>query len=124
VIAAAAALADEDCINDTGVKRALYQAAAGLVPEAVLNRPKQPFTLPITAMLAPGWPLWDLATDLLATPRLRAAGQVEPAAVRALLARQAERPDETAALTIWSLAVHELWREQTGSVALVERTAA
>jgi asparagine synthase (glutamine-hydrolysing) len=124
VIAAAAGLADHDLIDDTGVKRALYRAAAGLVPDAVLNRPKQPFTLPITAMLAPGWPLWDLATDLLATPRIRAQGQVEPQAVRQLLARQAENPDETAALTIWALAVHELWREHTASVALLERTAA
>jgi asparagine synthase (glutamine-hydrolysing) len=112
VIAAAAALPDEACIDDTGVKRALYAAAQGLVPQPVLNRPKQPFTLPITAMLAPGWPLWDLATDLLATHRLRDAGQVEPAVVHTLLARQAEQPDDTTALTIWALAVHELWREQ------------
>jgi len=86
----------------------------------VLNRPKQPFTLPITAMLAPGWPLWDLANDLLAPPRLRSAGQVDPVAVRGLLATQAERPDDTAALTIWALAVHELWREQSSAGQLLE----
>ena len=120
VVAAAAALPDEACIDATGVKRALYAAARGLVPDAVLNRPKQPFTLPITAMLAPGWPLWDLANDLLAAPRLRSGGQVEPSRVRELLATQAERPDDTAALTIWALAVHELWREQAGATQLLE----
>lgn len=112
VIRAAAALPDESCIDSTGVKRALYAAARGLVPNSVLDRPKQPFTLPITVMLAPGWPLWDLANDLLTTSRLCSAGQVSPSAVRKLLTRQAERPDDTTALTIWALAVHELWREQ------------
>lgn len=120
VIAAAAALPDEDCVNDAGVKQALYAAARDLVPDAVLNRPKQPFTLPITAMLAPGWPLWDLANDLLTAHRLRSAGQVEPARVRELLTTQAERPDDTAALTIWALAVHELWREQSSAPQLLE----
>jgi asparagine synthase (glutamine-hydrolysing) len=120
VVAAAAALPDRACVDGTEVKRALYAAADGLVPDAVLHRPKQPFTLPITAMLAPGWPLWDLANDLLTAARLRAAGQVEPARVRALLAAQAERPDDTAALTIWALAVHELWREQSSAPRLME----
>jgi asparagine synthase (glutamine-hydrolysing) len=106
------------------VKRALYRAAKGLVPEAVLSRPKQPFTLPVTAMLAPGWPLWDLVNDLLTTHRLCSAGQVEPAAVRGLLATQAERPDDTAALTIWALAVHELWREHTLALQQNEEVAA
>jgi asparagine synthase (glutamine-hydrolysing) len=120
VIAAAAALPDEACVAGAEVKRALYAAATGLVPDSVLNRPKQPFTLPITAMLAPGWPLWDLANDLLTASRLRSAGQVEPAKVRELLATQAENPDDTAALTIWALAVYELWREQSGATQLQE----
>jgi asparagine synthase (glutamine-hydrolysing) len=124
VIAAAAALPAESLIDGTGVKRALYRAARGLVPAAVLNRPKQPFTLPITAMLAPGWPLWDLANDLLTPHRLRAAGQVNPAAARTLLTTQAERPDDTAALTIWALTVHELWREQAFALPHDEEVAA
>ncbi|MFL6121919.1 asparagine synthase (glutamine-hydrolyzing) [Actinophytocola sp.] len=124
VVRAAAALPDESLIDGTGVKRALYRAARGLLPAAVLNRPKQPFTLPVTAMLAPGWPLWDLVTDLLEPHRLRSAGQVEPATVATLLARQAERPDDTTALTIWALAVHELWREQTLALRQNEEVAA
>ncbi|NLU73946.1 asparagine synthase (glutamine-hydrolyzing) [Streptomyces sp. HNM0575] len=94
------------------VKRTLYGAAAGLVPDEVHRRMKQPFTLPVTAMLAPGTPLWDFARDALDTDRLRAAGQLEPAAVEALFATQAARPDDTAALTIWALTIHEVWREQ------------
>lgn len=105
-------LPDELCITDAGVKRALYAAAAGLVPASVLDRPKQPFTLPITAMLAPGWPLWEFANDMLAGARLHAAGQLDRGAVLGLLTTQASRPEDTTALSIWALLVHEVWREQ------------
>lgn len=112
VVRTARGLPDSSCVDDTGGKRALYAAARGLVPDAVLNRPKQPFTLPITAMLTPGWPLWDLANDLLTPARLRAEGQVDPLAVHRLFVRQGEHPDDRAALAIWALTVHELWRER------------
>lgn len=93
-------------------KRVLYAAGEGLLPRSVLDRPKQPFTLPITAMLRPGWPLWDYARDMLATCRLVAGGRLDPAAVNGLFAAQAQRPEDTAALTIWALLVHEVWLEQ------------
>jgi asparagine synthase (glutamine-hydrolysing) len=67
--------------------------------------------LPLTAMLAPGRPLWDYAQDTLGASRLRLAGQIDPGAVRNLFRVQADRPDDTAALTIWALLVHEVWRE-------------
>ncbi|MDT0346883.1 asparagine synthase (glutamine-hydrolyzing) [Streptomyces litchfieldiae] len=117
VVRAGRHLPDHLRIGDGKVKRTLYAAAAGLLPDAVLNRPKQPFTLPITDMLTPGWPLWDFARDLLSTPRLRAGGQLEPGAVQGLFAAQADRPDDTVALTLWALLVHEVWREQFSVVA-------
>ncbi|MBN6036947.1 asparagine synthase (glutamine-hydrolyzing) [Amycolatopsis sp. 195334CR] len=112
VVSLGRALSDRRRIDGTGVKRTLYAAAAGLLPDEVLNRPKQPFTLPITAMLTPGWPLWEYARDLLAGSRLKAAGQVDASAVDRLFAQQATEPEDTTALTIWALAVHEIWREQ------------
>ena len=99
------ALPDQLRIRDGQVKRTLYAAAAGILPGDVLRRPKQPFTLPVTAMLAPGWPLWELARDALAPQALRAAGQLDPGAVQSLFTRQATRPDDTVALTIWALLV-------------------
>jgi asparagine synthase (glutamine-hydrolysing) len=110
-------LPDELRISGDQVKRTLYASCAGLLPASVLGRPKQPFTLPIAAMLAPGWPLWDFAQDLLASTRLRAAGQVKPHAVRALFAAQASRPDSATALTIWALSLYELWCEESGARA-------
>ncbi|MGW5259202.1 asparagine synthase (glutamine-hydrolyzing) [Streptomyces sp. NPDC004012] len=112
IVAFGRALPDRMRISGGQVKRALYSAASGLLPEDVLNRPKQPFTLPLTAMLAPGQPLWDFAQDMLGASRLRSAGQVDPGAVGNLFNAQADRPDDTAALTIWALLVHEVWRER------------
>lgn len=124
VVGLGRALPDRLRVRDGQVKRALYGAADGLLPEAVLNRPKQPFTLPVTAMLAPGWPLWDLARDVLAGPRLATAGQLDVGAVQDLFVTQAQRPDDTTALTIWALLVHEVWRDQFQRVPATALTEA
>ncbi|MER6097735.1 asparagine synthase (glutamine-hydrolyzing) [Streptomyces sp. NPDC001728] len=92
-------------------KRALYEAGAELLPSAVLRRPKQPFTLPVSAMLAPGSPLLDTVRELLSPARLVLGGKVRADRVQKLLARQLERPSRQDAQALWALAVHELWTE-------------
>lgn len=92
-------------------KRALYEAGAELLPAAVLNRPKQPFTLPIAAMISPGGPLLETVRELLSPARLVLGGKVRADRVQKLLARHLERPNRYAALTLWGLAVHELWTD-------------
>ncbi|WP_316527823.1 asparagine synthase (glutamine-hydrolyzing) [Kitasatospora brasiliensis] len=116
----AVGLPEEFRVRGQEGKRALYQAARGLLPDSVLNRPKQPFTLPITAMLRPGEALLDHARETLSPAALAAGGQLDPTAVQKLITRQIERPDDTSALAIWSLMVHQIWREQLGT----RRTAA
>jgi asparagine synthase (glutamine-hydrolysing) len=123
-------LPDHRRIQGGQVKRTLYAAAAGLLPEGVLSRPKQPFTLPVTAMLRPGTALWEYARDLLAPGRTAMAGRLDGRAVDALFAAQAERPDDTASLALWALLVHEVWDEQfrrsprgRGTAATVPGTA-
>ncbi|MFD8376786.1 asparagine synthase (glutamine-hydrolyzing) [Streptomyces sp. NPDC059688] len=105
-------LPDHRRIQGGQVKRTLYAAAAGLLPDRVLSRPKQPFTLPVTAMLRPGTTLWEYARDLLAPDRTAAAGRLDGRAVDDLFTAQAERPDDTAALALWTLLVHEVWDGQ------------
>ncbi|MET7945093.1 asparagine synthase (glutamine-hydrolyzing) [Streptomyces sp. NPDC005302] len=95
-----------------GVKRALYRSARGLIPRSVLERPKQPFTLPVTAMLAPGQGLWTLARDVLSPRTLRADGRIRPERVEALFDEQATRPSDTVSLALWSLMSHQLWRQE------------
>ncbi|MEU7488335.1 asparagine synthase (glutamine-hydrolyzing) [Streptomyces sp. NPDC042319] len=92
-------------------KRALYEAGRGLLPAAVLRRPKQPFTLPVAAMLTAGSPLLDTVGELLSPARLRRSGRLRPDRVQALLARQLATPSDSDALALWAIAVHELWTE-------------
>ncbi|MFI8963920.1 asparagine synthase (glutamine-hydrolyzing) [Streptomyces sp. NPDC053493] len=92
-------------------KRALYEAGAELLPGAVLNRPKQPFTLPVAAMLAPGGPLLDTVRELLSPARLVLGGKLRADRVNKLLARHLERPNGRIALALWGVAVHELWTD-------------
>jgi asparagine synthase (glutamine-hydrolysing) len=106
------------------VKRALYAAAGGLVPDSVLNRPKQPFTLPITAMLATGQPLLDYARDVLSGPSLAHGGQLDPKAVNGLFDEQAAQSNDTSALAIWSLLIHRIWTDQLTRTSARGRRAA
>lgn len=122
----AATLGDDQRITTDGVKRALYAAADGLLPRSILTRPKQPFTLPIEAMLAPGQALWTCARDTLSTSTLLADGRLRADAVQQLFRVQAERPSKQASLAIWSLMVHQLWRQEffTEASALSRRAPA
>ncbi|MER5968930.1 asparagine synthase (glutamine-hydrolyzing) [Streptomyces sp. NPDC002055] len=95
-----------------GGKRALYAAAEGLLPPSVLQRPKQPFTLPVTAMLAPGQPLLEYVRELLAPGRLARSGRLDPHRVEQLFQEQLTRPNDRAALALWALAVHVLWLDR------------
>jgi asparagine synthase (glutamine-hydrolysing) len=108
----ALSLLDHHKIQGDERKRVLYRAARDHVPRSVLNRPKQPFTLPIKAMLRPGEPLLDFARDVLSADRLRRRGMLDGRQVGAVLDAQADRPDDRHAMTIWALLIHELWVEQ------------
>ncbi|WP_206797125.1 asparagine synthase (glutamine-hydrolyzing) [Amycolatopsis sp. MtRt-6] len=114
----------EHRVRGREVKRALYAGARGLVPDSVLDRPKQPFTLPITAMLVPGQPLHGYARDLLSGPSLALGGQLDPKAVAGLFDAQAARPNDESALAIWSLLIHRIWTEQLARGGAGERRAA
>ncbi|WP_433788714.1 asparagine synthase (glutamine-hydrolyzing) [Actinoplanes sp. CA-252034] len=105
----ALALPEELRIAGTDVKRALRAAATELVPDIVLNRPKQPFTLPVTSMLSPGSALLSYSFDVLSPSALRRGGQLRPEAVQRLLRRQIVRPNDADAAAIWALVVYQTW---------------
>jgi asparagine synthase (glutamine-hydrolysing) len=114
IVEIAGVLPDSYKIDGHRVKKVLYDAATAHLPSSVLNRPKQPFTLPITAMLHDGSALMTYARDMLAGDRLRGRGLFDPAAVTGLLARQNETPSDGSALAIWSLLIFEVWADQFG----------
>jgi asparagine synthase (glutamine-hydrolysing) len=114
IVEIAGALPDAYKIGGGRVKKVLYEAAAGQLPDSVLNRPKQPFTLPITAMLHDGSTLMTYARDMLHPDRLSRRGLLDPAAVRGLFEQQLQQPNDEAALAIWSLLIFETWADQFG----------
>ncbi|MET9303709.1 asparagine synthase C-terminal domain-containing protein [Micromonospora aurantiaca] len=90
-------------------KRAVFEAARGLLPDSILSRPKQPFTLPIAAMLTPGEALTAFVTEMLLSDTVRNDGKLDEGAVRRLLDAQSNRPTNGTALAIWALVIYLVW---------------
>jgi asparagine synthase (glutamine-hydrolysing) len=110
-------------ISEGRVKRVLYAAAAGRLPESILTRPKQPFTLPIAAMMRAGQPLYEFIADVLDPSTIRSREIFNPSAIAALLRRQREAPDAHTALTLWSLMIFELWMQQFSVIPSIDAYA-
>ncbi|HUH00817.1 MAG TPA: asparagine synthase-related protein, partial [Kofleriaceae bacterium] len=94
-------------VRGTSTKRVIKQIARGLLPDALIDRPKHGFGMPIAAWLR--HELRDLLEDTLSERRLRDAGLFQSAAVRRLV-------DQHLAGTanhrkpLWTLLAFELWR--------------
>jgi len=87
-------------------KRLLKAMLRGLVPDAILNRPKMGFSVPLGRWLRED--LRDMAYDLLLSPRAIQRGYFEPAAVATLLNTHCHGQEEHAQ-ELWDLLVLELW---------------
>jgi asparagine synthase (glutamine-hydrolysing) len=92
VVEWAAALPEEQKIQGTTTKRVLRESFAARVPQAVRQRPKQGFDLPLAAWIR--GPLRPLATDLLTVDKLQRWEALRPAAVQRMLDQHlAEKQD-------------------------------
>jgi asparagine synthase (glutamine-hydrolysing) len=107
-------LASAHKINGDGVKRILYHAAKGLIPESILRRPKQPFTLPVAAMLTEGQPLFAYARDLLTPTAVQSRGFFKPTAVDELVRQHGKTPSNETGLAVWSLLMFEAFALEHG----------
>jgi asparagine synthase (glutamine-hydrolysing) len=102
----AARLPDEWKLSGWTTKRVLREAMKGLLPEAILNRPKMGFPVPFVSWTRGRWN--DMVRDVLLDRRSRERGIIDPAAVDALIHNHAAgRAD--AGDRIWSLLNLELW---------------
>jgi asparagine synthase (glutamine-hydrolysing) len=98
-------------------KAVLRDAAAPLLPAAVVRGPKRGFVAPAAAWLR--GPLLPLARDVLSATVLRRQGFLRPAAVQALLERHVARQEDLAR-PLWALIAFTLWHDAvsaTGPVA-------
>lgn len=99
-------------LRGTTMKYLLKRMLRGRVPDAVIDRPKKGFGMPIAEWLK--GPLRPLAEELLAEDALREDGFFDPKAVRALLADHlAGRHDHRKPL--WSLLAFQLWLRTYGA---------
>ena len=101
---AASLPADYKLRGSTG-KWILKEAARGWVPDAVLDRPKMGFGVPVAAWLRTD--LRPLVRDLLTDATARNRGWFQPAAVDRLLAEHDAGADHGA--RIWALLRNEAW---------------
>jgi asparagine synthase (glutamine-hydrolysing) len=102
----AAAIPGHLKINQEGVKQVLKRAVRGIIPDAIIDRPKEGFLMPTSQWILDK--LLPYARQRLAPERLALHGLIEPMQVAALLdgagsagRRQGDR--------LWNLLMFQLW---------------
>jgi asparagine synthase (glutamine-hydrolysing) len=102
----AARLPDEWKLSGLTTKRILRLAMQGLLPRAILNRPKMGFPVPFGAWARTAWA--DVIRDVLLDRRTRERGIVNPVAVERLIADHRHGRTQGGD-RLWSLLTLELW---------------
>jgi asparagine synthase (glutamine-hydrolysing) len=87
----------------------LREAMRGWLPDDILDRPKQGFSVPLSDWLRGD--LKDWARDILLDRETLGRGYFEPAAVRGILDRHAAGIDGEAK-RVWALLTLELWHRE------------
>jgi asparagine synthase (glutamine-hydrolysing) len=102
----AASLPDEWKLSGWTTKRVLREAMRGVLPNAILNRPKMGFPVPFASWVRGPWN--QVARDVLLDRRTRERGVLEPAAIERLLRDHASGRTDGGD-RIWALMNLELW---------------
>ncbi len=95
-----------------GGKGILKSAARGVVPDAVIDREKGYFPVPLLSHLEA--PVLELITDALHAPAARERGLFRPQAVEAMLAAPNEHRTNLDGAALWQLGLLELWLQTHG----------
>ncbi len=108
----------EHRISEGKSKRVVYEAARGIIPQSILDRKKQPFTLPITAMIRADSKLFEFMQCVFSDRRFRERGFFDAAKVLGYCKLQAETPRDDVANMLWSVMSFELWHRHIDAVNL------
>ena len=95
-----------------GGKGVLKDAARGLVPDAVIDRPKGYF--PVPALVELEGPYLELAREAVTDPAARGRDLFAPGHVDRLVERPAAHKTPSGASQLWQLAVLEMWLQSVG----------
>ena len=109
IISIARSLRHDFLIDNNLVKKIVYQGAKKLLPRSVLDRKKQPFTLPIVQMLKKGFVLFDILNDTLNSQTFNSRGIFNQVQVVNLINKQLKEPANDVADFLWSIMMLELW---------------
>jgi asparagine synthase (glutamine-hydrolysing) len=90
-----------------GGKGVLKRAARGVVPDAIIDRPKGYFPVPALAILE--GPVLELVRDALTSRAARDRGLFDPPTVDAMLADPNEHRTNLDGSALWQLGLLELW---------------
>jgi asparagine synthase (glutamine-hydrolysing) len=93
-----------------GGKGVLKRAARGLVPDAVIDRPKGYFPVPALSHLEGA--VLELVRDALHAPAARERGLFRPDTVEAMLSAPNEHRTNLDGSALWQLALLELWLQE------------
>jgi asparagine synthase (glutamine-hydrolysing) len=93
-----------------GGKGVLKRAARGVVPDAVIDRPKGYFPVPALSHL--DGPVLDLVADALSSDAARSRGLFRADRIRAMLSEPNVHRTNLDGSTLWQLALLELWLQQ------------
>ena len=96
-----------------GGKGVLKDAARGLVPDAVIDRPKGYF--PVPALVELEGPYLELAREAVTDPRARERGLFAAGHVDRLVAEPQAHRTPSGASQLWQLAVLEIWLQEHGA---------
>ena len=109
----------EDNINLRNAARGkavVYEAAKGILPISVMDRPKQPFTLPITSLMHKGSRLYDFVNEAVKTKRMREDTPFDTERLSSLLTEQGSNPSRNASFALWAATVYSVWIDQVSAI--------
>lgn len=90
-------------------KLPVINAARDFLPSSIINRKKQPFTLPVIAMIKRGEKLYDYINDTLMSSNTAIIDLFNKKFIEELFIAHEKSPSPIAANTLWSLMIMERW---------------
>lgn len=112
IVEFATTLPDHYKIDNGTTKRIVYELAKMRSPESILNRNKQPFTLPFSEFLQSSGRVYEYTRQMLTESPLISMGVLNSKKLMALLDMHTNDPTLETSKLIWAILVLSIWFNQ------------